>query len=338
MRDTRPSVNTTTESPAAPAPGGADRRLVVTVLIVLGAVLAATRPDRRSRQPATSSTGRRSPTTVDDIRRDDEVASLVGRSISDQLVIANPDLVALRPLVESVATRVAGGDVLSGPTRLAANTAHTALTEGDADSVVLRLADAGAVVAAALGAIAPERAPRAADVSVTLANIGSQDFASTTVAIASAVGVLAWLLPLLALVCFVRRGRALAVALAGDGSGRLGPGVGRGGSGCAARDRRRARPAPRRRRARRRGGPGGVAGAGPPDVVARGPGGGRRDHGRAGVHVERAGHDGPPRRRALVRARRGADRSGRPASSSGRSSPSSSGSPRSPTRSGCSSR
>jgi hypothetical protein len=140
---------------------------------------------------------------VDEIRRDEEVATAVGRSISEQLVLARPDLVAIRPLVDQVSTQVAGGDLLSGPTRAAAEAAHRALTESDADSIALRIADAGAVVSGVLGAVAPERAPNATNVSVTLAQIGDQAFASTVIAIARVLGVLAWLLPLLALVSFV---------------------------------------------------------------------------------------------------------------------------------------
>src|SRR5512134_1507489 len=85
---------------------------------------------------------------VDDLRRNDAVASQVGQSISTQLVQARPDLIALLPLVESVSVRVAGSDVLSPSVRRAAETAHLALTEPGADSVVLRIADGGAVVAA----------------------------------------------------------------------------------------------------------------------------------------------------------------------------------------------
>jgi hypothetical protein len=140
---------------------------------------------------------------VDAIRQDDAVAAELGQAISNQLVRANPDLVAIRPLVETVATQVAGGDLLSRPTRTAAQAAHRALTEGDADSVVLRLADMAAVVTAVLAAVAPERAPVSSDVSVTLASIGDQAFAETTIALARAVDVLAWLLPVLALVCVV---------------------------------------------------------------------------------------------------------------------------------------
>ena len=58
---------------------------------------------------------------------------------------------------------MAGGDLLSGPTRAAAQAAHRALTESDADSIALRIADAGAVVTGVLGAVAPERAPNATE-------------------------------------------------------------------------------------------------------------------------------------------------------------------------------
>ncbi len=138
---------------------------------------------------------------VDDLRRNDAVASQVGESLSTQLVQTRPDLIALLPLVESVSVRVAGSDVLSPAVRRAAETAHLALTEPEADSVVLRIADGGAVVAAVIAAVAPERAPAAADISVTLVSIGDQSFAETTIAIARMIGLLAWVLPLAAIVC-----------------------------------------------------------------------------------------------------------------------------------------
>jgi hypothetical protein len=139
---------------------------------------------------------------VDEIRTDDAVAAAIGRSITTQVLAANPDLVAVRPLIEAVATRVAGSEVLAGPARLAARVTHEALTVGDADSVALRIADAGAVTTAVLVAVVPDRAPVTTDVSVTLATIGDQSFASTTIQVARVVGVLSWLFPLAALACF----------------------------------------------------------------------------------------------------------------------------------------
>ena len=139
--------------------------VVVRILVVAGAVLAAVGlvAGHLNRELIDGPTFA---DNVDAIRQDDAVAAELGQAISDQLVRANPDLVAIRPLVETVATQVAGGDLLSRPTRTAAQAAHRALTEGDADSVVLRVADLAAVVTAVLAAVAPERAP------VTLRRVG----------------------------------------------------------------------------------------------------------------------------------------------------------------------
>jgi hypothetical protein len=174
----------------------------VRVLTVLGAVLAALGliAGHLNRELLDGPTFARH---VDEIRRDDDVAAAVGQRIADQLIASHPDLIAIRPLVEQTAVRVVGGDRLSRPTRAAATAAHTALTESDADSIVLRITDAAAVVTGVLAAVAPERAPVSSDVSVTLASLGDQAFASTTIALARALGVLAWLLPVLAVVCFV---------------------------------------------------------------------------------------------------------------------------------------
>ena len=139
---------------------------------------------------------------VEQIRRDDQVVELVGQAISTRLIVANPDLVALRPLIQSVATSVASGDVLAGPVRVAAREAHRAFTH-DGRSIVLRITDVGAVVTAALAAVAPERVPAAtADVSVTLASIDDRAFASTVISVVAAADLLAWLLPVAAVVCF----------------------------------------------------------------------------------------------------------------------------------------
>jgi hypothetical protein len=175
--------------------------LIVRILVIFGAVLAALgllagHVNREVLDGPTFAAN------VDDIRRDDAVATELGTAISNELLRQHPNLVAIRPLVESVAMRAAGGDLLSGPTRTAAEATHRLLTEGDADSIALRLADVGAVVTGALAVVAPERAPVSSDVSVTLASIGDQALAETTIAIAHKVGVLAWLLPVLALVCF----------------------------------------------------------------------------------------------------------------------------------------
>ena len=224
------------------------RPLIIRILIVLGAVFAALGliAGHLNRELFDGPTFA---SHVDEIRRDDDVAAALGTAISTRLILANPDLVAIRPLVESVATRVAGGDLLAGPTRTAVERAHRALTEGDADSIALRIADVGAVVTGVLAAVAPERTAVAdAELSVTLASIGDQAFADTTIAVARTLDVLAWLLPLLAARLLRRRHRRVA-----SSSGATAATVGRallwsaGGVGAGARRRRLPRP-PRRRR------------------------------------------------------------------------------------------
>lgn len=187
-----------------------ERRWPAAVLLVLGSLLGALslvagHLNRNLLDGPTFATN------VDELRRDSAVAAQVGQAVAEQLVIANPDLVALLPLIDSVATQVAGGDLLSGPTQRAASAAHVLLTDPDADSVVLRIADAGAVVAGVLSVVAPDRAPQATEVSVTLASVGDQAFASSTLALARLLGVLAWLLPLLTLACLIG-----AVLVSGD--------------------------------------------------------------------------------------------------------------------------
>lgn len=181
--------------------------LVVRILILMGGVLAALGlvAGHVNREILDGPSFARH---VNEIRTDDDVAALVGQSMSNQIIGANPDLVALRPLVEEVSVRLAGGELLSGPTRSAAEATQQALTEGDADSVALRIVDAGAVASAVLGAVTPDKATAATDVSVTLLSVPDRAVASPTLGIARVIGLLAWVLPLAALACF-----GLAIAL-----------------------------------------------------------------------------------------------------------------------------
>lgn len=178
------------------------RRWPVRLLLVLGGVLAALGlvAGHLNRQVLDGPTFA---ANVDDLRKDPAVARQVGEAVTNQLLEVNPDLVALRPLVVSVAAEVAASSVLSGPVQIAASQAHGALTDPDGSVVVLRIADLGAVVAGALAVLAPEKAPDAQQVSVTLAEVGGQSFADTTLTITRWLGVLAWLLPLLSLACLV---------------------------------------------------------------------------------------------------------------------------------------
>ena len=140
---------------------------------------------------------------VNELRQRDDVSDVLGREIGQQIITQNPDLVALAPLVNQISIGVVGSDVLSGPVKLAASQFNRALTTDNSDQLVLRVADVGSVVAGVIGAVAPERAPRASNLSITLANVGDQAFASNIIGYAHLVDTLAWLLPLLAVVSLV---------------------------------------------------------------------------------------------------------------------------------------
>jgi hypothetical protein len=139
---------------------------------------------------------------VDAMRRDPEVSRQVGQALANRLFQLNPNLIAVRPLIEGATTTLAGSSTFSPFVRSAARQLHRAFTQ-DNGGVVLRLVDVGAVVTGTLTAIAPGAAARLpADLDVTLAQVGSQSFAARLVHLTRLVGVLAWLLPLLAFLAF----------------------------------------------------------------------------------------------------------------------------------------
>ena len=137
---------------------------------------------------------------VDEIRKTEPVSQAIGRELAAQAVAADPDLVAVRPLIEQVSAEVARSDVLSPLVTRAAAQAQLAATQQDSSAIVLRLADAGAVAASAVRAYLPNLAGQIPpDLSVTLAEIGSGDLFAGTVRGARYLSVAAWVLPVLAL-------------------------------------------------------------------------------------------------------------------------------------------
>lgn len=136
---------------------------------------------------------------VDEIRKTEPVSEAIGRELAEQAVGVNPDLVAIRPLIEQVSAEIAASDVLSPLVTRAAAQAQLAATQ-DSSAIVLRLADAGAVAASAVQAYLPDLAGQIPpDLSVTLAEIGAGDVFAGTVRASRYLSVAAWLLPVLAL-------------------------------------------------------------------------------------------------------------------------------------------
>ena len=141
---------------------------------------------------------------VDEIRRDPAVSKQVGAIITTEVLAQNPNLLAVRPLLEAASTSLAGSAAFSPIVRLSAQQVHQAFTVKNASNVALRVVDIGAVLTATLTALAPETVSQIPpDLSVTLAQAGGQSFAATTIHLTWLVGWLSWLLPLLALLLLV---------------------------------------------------------------------------------------------------------------------------------------
>jgi hypothetical protein len=140
---------------------------------------------------------------VDAVVSDPAVSRQIGRAITDQVLAARPDLVAVRPLIEAAASSLPGSPPLRPIVRASVLQLHRAFTDPDSRQVALQLANVGAVLAAVLPTIAPAASVALpADLQVTLAHVGDQSFAARTIRLTRIVGVLAWLLPVSALLCF----------------------------------------------------------------------------------------------------------------------------------------
>ena len=91
--------------------------------------------------------------------RDDSVRSLLAQKLTDEVVLKQQaDLIAARPLIESVAADVVGGRAFTGLFRAAVRDVHRALFKRDRSTVTLTIADVGTVLAAALETVRPRLA------------------------------------------------------------------------------------------------------------------------------------------------------------------------------------
>ena len=171
---------------------------------------------------------------VDAVRADPAVSRELGALVTERILAEQPDLTAMRPLLESTATGIIASPVFGAAARAAAaGPLYRMLTGrgGGGDSLVLRLADVGALAIGAVAVVAPQqRAALPAELDVRLSQFGSQDATRETLSWVHLVGLLSWLLPLLGLVFLAvagaslphggrsKRGRALA-ALGAVGRG-----------------------------------------------------------------------------------------------------------------------
>ena len=133
--------------------------------------------------------------------QDQSVRSLIAQKVTDEVVLKNKaDLVAARPIIESVASEIVGGRAFRGLFRTAIRDVHRALFKRDQNTVTLTIADVGTVLAAALQEVRPALANEVQSterVEVVRKNIGS--LSATLADIAERVQILAILLILLSL-------------------------------------------------------------------------------------------------------------------------------------------
>ena len=135
---------------------------------------------------------------------DEAVKSEVANRVTDDIVLrADADLVAFRPLIESVVSGVAGGSVFQSAFRAGVADLHRTIFEEDANTVTLALADLGEVLRGAFEALRPQIAkeiPGAADYEVAeietpswvadLARVGDNAFVAELILLGLALGLI----------------------------------------------------------------------------------------------------------------------------------------------------
>ena len=133
--------------------------------------------------------------------RDDSVRSLIAQKLTDEVILKNEaDLIAARPIIESVASEIVGGRAFTSLFRKAVRDVHRALFKRDRNTVTLTVADVGTVLAAALEQVRPSLARKLGSterVELVERNIGS--LSATLADVAERVQLLAVLLLVLSL-------------------------------------------------------------------------------------------------------------------------------------------
>jgi hypothetical protein len=141
------------------------------------------------------------------------VRSLIAERVTDQLILRHQaDLIAARPLIESVVSSAVGGRAFTGVFRAGVRDVHRAVFNRDQHTFTLAVSDIGSIAAAALELVQPTVADRLR--TTNHVNVMQRDIGSITgrlAGTAETIRLLAWLLLLVAVAC-----AAGAIALAPD--------------------------------------------------------------------------------------------------------------------------
>src|SRR5689334_1185938 len=134
--------------------------------------------------------------------RDDSVRGLIAARITDDVVLRHQsNLLAARPIIQSVTADIVGNRAFTGLFRRGVRDIHRAVFARDRNTVTLTLADVGTVIAAALEQLRPSLARQVqASSRVELFQRELTGAESTAADIARDLRVLALVLPLLTVV------------------------------------------------------------------------------------------------------------------------------------------
>lgn len=127
--------------------------------------------------------------------RDDAVRARIGTRVTDEVLAREPDLIAVRPLLESVTAGVAGSGAFTDVFRSGVRDVHRALFTRDEATLTLTLRDIGVVLAGALQAARPELADELRTTTrVDLLTRDAGPVVGDAVRAADRIRLLAWLL------------------------------------------------------------------------------------------------------------------------------------------------
>jgi hypothetical protein len=140
--------------------------------------------------------------------QDDSVRSLVGERVTDQVVLQNrADLVAARPLIESIVSAAVGGRAFAIAFRSGVRDVHAAVFARDQHTLTLTLADIGTIVAAGLEVLRPSLARRVE--ATGRVEVFRQDIGDATARAARAAQAVRLLAPLLLLLAILASAAAI---------------------------------------------------------------------------------------------------------------------------------
>jgi len=130
--------------------------------------------------------------------RSDPVRTLAAEQITDRLILKrHSDLIAARPLIESVVSSVVGAPAFTGAFRSGVRDVHRAVFDRDQHTFTLAVADVGSMVAAGLEAVQPGAARQVR--GTQRVDLVHRDIGTAAARAAHTVKLLAWVFLLVAL-------------------------------------------------------------------------------------------------------------------------------------------